>query len=187
MSNPEDYTLIATLWFLVIDNKGRTGNFISILTEPETTALYTINSLYTSPYDPLGFAPLGNNFNISFHGARIPANNPNSAITKASVNDSFNVNVPNGSFNASAVYYDNGTDFINVNEQEVFMVNGGYGLFEDAKIAIIKYDNTGEIFGHPFIRRVEVFKLIKRSPLEDIEYDDFCKKFPKICANPVAE
>jgi len=172
MKKPEDYKLIATLWFVVIDNKERTGNFISIKTEPKTTALYTISSLYTSPYDPLGFAPLGNNFNISFNGARIPADNPNSAITKASVNDSFTVNVPNGSFNASAVYYDNGNDFINVNEQEVFMVNGGYGLFEDAKIAVIKYDNTGEIFGYPFSRRVEVFKLKKRHHSEDDSDDD---------------
>ena len=172
MKKPEDYKLIATLWFRVIENKERTDNYINIITEPETTALYNIRSLYTSPCNPLGFAPLGNNFNISFNGARILVNNPNSAITKASVNDSFTVNVPNGSFNASSVYYDSGNDFINVNEQEVFMVNGGYGLFEDAKIAVIKYDNTGEIFGYPFSRRVEVYKLKKKHLSEDEEDED---------------
>jgi hypothetical protein len=171
MYKPEDYKLIATLWFLIIENKECTGNYVSKITEPKTTSLNTISSLYSSPYDVLGFAPLGNNFNISFNGARISADKPNSAIKKASVNNSFTVNVPNGSFNASSLYYDNLTNFINVNEQEVFTVNSGHGIFEDAKIALIKYDNTGKIFGYPFSRRIEIYKLKKKHLLDDKEDD----------------
>jgi len=159
MTKPEDYKLIATLWYSTIENEQPNANVINFNTTPETVAVSNIRSLYSSPYDPLGFGPLGNEFNISYQITRIPTNNPNSAITKPSQNETFVVNVPSGSFNATAVYFDNGSSTTTNAEKEVFMVNGGTGIFGDAKIAIIKYDNTGEIFGYPFSRRVEVFKL----------------------------
>jgi hypothetical protein len=38
-------------------------------------------------------------------------------------------------------------------------VTGGRGLFDGPSIAVIKYDNTGELFGYPGVRRLEVYKL----------------------------
>lgn len=158
MRKPEDYTLVATLWYSRIENGKPNSNLVITNTTPEVFAGSDVRSLYTSPNDPLGFGPLGNKFYILIQGIRIPAINPNSAIDKPTFYEIYSINVPNGSFNASAIYIDFGTEKITTNEEETFMINGGTGIFEDAKIAIIKYDNTGDIFGFPQSRRIEVFK-----------------------------
>jgi hypothetical protein len=159
MSSPEEYELIATLYYSVLENKEFNIQIVNYETTPLDTAYAFITSLYTNPESPLGFGPLGNDFNISYTGVRTPLDNTNSAITKRSFNETFTVNVPTGSLVANAVYYDNGSDFRTIVDETVFTVNGGRGLFNDAAIAVIKFDNTGEIFGYAGSRRIEVYKL----------------------------
>jgi hypothetical protein len=155
MSGPKDYELIATLWYF-FENNAQT---VSYETVPFTIAVDNIISLYTNPEDPLGFGPLGNDFTISFTAVRTPVNNPNSAITLPSYKETFFINVPSGSIEGTSVYYDRGTDFTTTVDENIFTITGGRGLFDDAAIAIIKYDNDGTIFGIKGSRRVEVFKL----------------------------
>ena len=161
MSHPEEYELIATLWYSTRENKEPTFQVIYYKTKPLTTADASILSLYTNPGNPLGFGPLGNDFTILYEGVRTLVNNANSAITFPSFKETFIVNVPSGSLKASAVYYDRGSGFETVVNENIFTVSGGSGLFNDASIAIINYDNSGEKFGKPFSRRIEVFKLKK--------------------------
>ena len=161
MAEEQEYELIATLWYSTIENGKNNLQIVSYETKPLTDAYAVILSLYTNPKSPLGFGPLGNDFNISYQSVRIPVNNTNSAITLPSFKETFIVNVPSGSLKASAVYYDRGSGFETVVNENIFTVSGGSGLFNDASIAIINYDNSGEKFGKPFSRRIEVFKLKK--------------------------
>ena len=154
-----EYELIATLWYSSIENDKSNVQVVSYETNPLTDAYAVILSLYTNPENPLGFGPLGNDFTISYQGVRIPVNNPNSAVTLPSFKETFIVNVPSGSLEASAVYFDRGNGTTTTVDENIFTVSGGRGLFSDAKIAIIKYDNSGETFGYPLSRRIEVFKL----------------------------
>ena len=159
MPHPEDYELIATLWYSTTENFKPNAQFVNYQIEPETKAFDNIRSLYTSPENPLGFGPLGNNFTISFTGVRTPTDNTNSAITLPSFKETFFINVPSGSIEGSAVYYDNGSGNVTTVDEVIFTVTGGRDLFNDAAIVVIKYDNTGEIFGYPGSRRIEVYKL----------------------------
>ena len=159
MSNPEDYELIATLWYSVIENSKPNAQSVAYQTEPVTIAFDNIRSIYSNPSDPLGFAPLGNNFTISYKSVKTPTTNTNSAITFPSFKETFIINVPTGTIEASCVYFDRSLDATTTVDENIFTVTGGRGLFNDASIAIIKYDNTGEIFGYPGSRRIEVYKL----------------------------
>jgi hypothetical protein len=158
MSAPKDYELIATLWYLLDGN----AQAVVYETNPFLFSLSAIDyivSLYTNPEDPLGFGPLGNDFTISYSAVRTPVNNPNSAITLPSYKETFFINVPAGSIEGTSVYYDTGTGLETTVDENIFTISGGRGLFHDAAIAIIKYDNDGSIFGIKGSRRVEVFKL----------------------------
>jgi hypothetical protein len=159
MSGPKDYELIATLWYSVSENKLPNAQKVNYETEPITVAYDNIRSLYTNPNDPLGFGPLGNDFTISYKAVRTPVNNPNSAITLPSLKETFFINVPAGSIEGTSVYYDRGSGDITTIDENIFTITGGRGLFDDAAIAIIKYDNDGSIFGINGARRIEVFKL----------------------------
>ena len=161
---PEDYELVTTLWYATREDGNQNSQTVLYDTVPVNSVAANIRSLYSNPYDPLGFGPLGNDFTISYKGARTPVNNPNSAISKASVNETFLINVPSGSFEASTVYYDTATGTEASVEENVFTVTGGRGIFQDAEIAIITYDNSGQKFGYPFSRKIEVFRL-KDSPI----------------------
>ena len=161
MPGNEEYELIATLWYATKDNGKSTFQLVEFETEPIADASATIFSLYTNPENPLGFGPLGNDFNISYDSIRTPVNNPNSAITLPSYKETLITNIPSGSFEASAVYYDRGTGLDTTVNKNTFTVSGGRGLFSDASIAIIDYDNSGEKFGYPSSRRIDVFKLKK--------------------------
>ena len=159
MPEAEEYELIATLWYATVENDKSNFQIVSYETKPITDAYAVILSLYTNPENPLGFGPLGNDFNISYTGVRIPVDNSNSAITLPSFKETFIVNVPSGSLEASSVYYDRGSGEDTTVDENIFTVSGGRGLFSDAEIAIIKYDNSGKTFGYPSSRRIEVFKL----------------------------
>ena len=161
MPHPEEYELIATLWYSIRENKEPNSQAVNYITEPFGDAFANIRSLYTNPENPLGFGPLGNDFTISYQGVRTPVDNVNSAITLPSFKETFIINVPAGSIEGSAVYYDNGSGNETTINDAIFTVTGGRGLFNDAAIAIIKYDNTGEIFGYTGSRRIEVYKLKK--------------------------
>jgi hypothetical protein len=157
---PEDYHLIATLWYTTREDGKPNAQKVDYNTNPVNSDAYSdIRSLYSSPSNPSGFGPLGNDFTISYQGVRTPDNNSNSAITKSSFNETFLINVPSGSFEASAVYYDTGSGTETTVKENIFTVTGGKGLFHDASIALITYDNSGEKFGQLFCRRVEVFSL----------------------------
>jgi hypothetical protein len=54
---------------------------------------------------------------------------------------------------------DRGRRLVTTVNKNTFTVSGGRGLFNDASIAIINYDNSGEKFGNPLSRRIKVFKL----------------------------
>ena len=159
MPGNEEYELIATLWYATKDNGKSTLQNVSYETKPFADASASIISLYTNPENPLGFGPLGNDFTISYNGVRTPVDNPNSAITFPSYKETFIVNVPSGSLEASSVYYDRGSGFETSVDENIFTVSGGRGLFMCSAIAIIKYDNEGTIFGEKSSRRIEVFKL----------------------------
>ena len=159
MSGLEEYELVATLWYSVRENELPNSQAVAFETIPFGDAYANIRSLYTNPENPLGFGPLGNDFTISYTGVRTPLDNPNSAITLPSYKETFIINVPSGSIEGSSVYYDreDGTD--TTVDENIFTVSGGRGLFSDAAIAIIKYDNDGTKFGEKGSRRIEVFKL----------------------------
>lgn len=162
MSASDKYELIATVWYKIVENGQPTSQRVIYDTTPvDSDAVSTIFSLYTSPNDPLGFAPLGNLFTIFYDGVRTPINNNNSAITLPSYKETFVVNVPNGTCIATAVYYDKGNSVVTTVNDVIFTVTGGRGIFNDADIALITYDNIGNIFGEPFTRRVEFYKLKK--------------------------
>ena len=157
---PEDYELIATLWYATREDGKPNSQPVFYNTDPVKSDAYAnIRSLYSSPYDSLGFGPLGNDFTISYQGVRTPVNNPNSAITFPSYKETLLINVPAGSIEASAVYYDRGTTTDTTVNENIFTVTGGRGIFQDAEIAIITYDNSGDKFGKPTSRRIEVFRL----------------------------
>tara|TARA_B110000037_G_scaffold206562_1_gene252627 strand:+ start:145 stop:399 length:255 start_codon:yes stop_codon:yes gene_type:complete len=81
------------------------SQFIDYETDPKlSNADASIISLYTNPENQLGFGPLGNDFTISYTGVRTNVDNSNSAITSPSFKETFIVNVPSGSLEASAVY-----------------------------------------------------------------------------------
>lgn len=159
MSGAEKYELITTLWYSVIENKEPNSQAVNYETFPKTEAFDTIRSLYTNPQNNLGFVPLGNDFTISYTGVRTPVDNPNSAITLPSFKETFFINVPTGSIEATAVYYDTGSSTQTTLDENIFTVAAGRGLFQDAEIAIIKYDNTGELFGYAGARRIEIYKI----------------------------
>ena len=159
MSDAEKYELITTLWYSVIENKEPNAQTVNYETFPKTEAYDNIRSLYTNPQDNLGFGPLGNYFTISYTGVRTPVDNPNSAITLPSFKETFFINVPNGSIEATSVYYDTGSSTQTTVDENIFTVAAGRGLFQDAEIAIIKYDNTGELFGYAGARRIEIYKI----------------------------
>ena len=157
---PEDYELMATLWYATKEDGKPNFQNVSYETVPvNSEANDTILSLYSDPSSLIGFGPLGNDWTISYTGVRTPVDNPNSAITFPSYKETFNINVPNGSIEASAVYYDKGSGFETTVNENIFTVTGGRGVFQDAAIAIITYDNSGEIFGKPSSRRIEIFRL----------------------------
>jgi hypothetical protein len=160
MSASEKYELITTVWYKVSENGQMTSQNVNYNTIPvESDADSIIFSLYTSPNDPLGFAPLGNLFTISYDAVRTPINNNNSAITLSSLKETILVNVPNGTCVATAVYYDKGNSGLTNVKEVIFTVTGGRGIFYDADIVLVTYDDTGNIFGEPFSRRVEFYKL----------------------------
>ena len=159
MPQPEEYELITTLWYSTRENKLRNDQSVAFITDPPANAYDNIRSLYTNPHDSLGFGPLGNDFTISYTGVRTPVNNDNSAITFPSFKETFIINVPAGTIEASAVYYDRGSDDETSIDENIFTVSGGRGIFNGAVIAIIKYDKDGDILGEPFSRRIEVYKL----------------------------
>ena len=146
MPHPEEYELIATLWYSTRENKEPNSQAVSYETEPFGNAYANIRSLYTNPENPLGFGPLGNDFTISYQGVRTPVDNVNSASTLPSFKETFIINVPAGSIEGSAVYFDRGSGTDTTVDENVFTVSGGRGLFNDASIAIIKYDNNNVIF-----------------------------------------
>ena len=157
---PEDYELVATLWYAIRTDGKLTFQNVDYKTVPANSeATDSILSLTSSPYNPLGFGPLGNDWTISYQGVRTPVNNENSAITFPSYKETFIINVPNGSVEASSVYYDKGSGFDTTVNENIFTVTGGRGVFQDSEIAIITYDNSGEIFGEPSSRRIDVFRL----------------------------
>ena len=157
---PEDYELVATLWYAIrVDGKLTIQNVNYETVPVNSEASDSILSLYSDPSSPLGFGPLGNDWTISYTGVRTPVNNPNSAITFPSYKETFIINVPNGSIEASSVYYDRGSGFDTTVSENIFTVTGGRGIFQDSEIAIITYDNSGEIFGEPSSRRIEIFRL----------------------------
>ena len=176
MTKPEDYKLIATLWYSTEDNGNSNAQQIEYTTTPTTVSDDSIRSLYTAPCNPLGFGPLGNEFTISYQTVKTLVNNPYSSITKSSFKETMFVNVPNGSFEACAVYYDNSVNNETTISENIFTVTGGRGIFNDANIALVKYDNKGDIFGYPFTRRVEIFKLKNRHNSEDDDDDKKCNK-----------
>ena len=157
---PEDYELLTTLWYATRENGKLNGQSVTYDTVPvNSDSNDDIRSLYSDPKGTLGFGPLGNDWTISYKGVRTPVNNENSAITFPSYKETFNINVPSGSFEGAAVYYDKGSGFDTTVNENVFIVTGGRGVFQDAAIALITYDNNGEIFGEPFSRRIEVYRL----------------------------
>jgi hypothetical protein len=157
---PEDYELVATLWYASSEDGKPTFQLVSYDTVPVDGGAYdVILSLYSDPKSTLGWGPLGNDWTISYKGVRTPVNNENSAITFPSYKETFIINVPNGSVEASSVYYDRGSGVDTTVNENIFTVSGGRGVFQDSEIAIITYDNSGEIFGEPSSRRIEVFKL----------------------------
>jgi hypothetical protein len=157
---PEDYELVATLWYAIRTDGKLTFQNVDYKTVPANSeATDSILSLTSSPYNPLGFGPLGNDWTISYQGVRTSVGNENSAITFPSYKETFIINVPAGSIEASSVYYDKGSGFDTTVNENIFTVTGGRGVFQDSEIAIITYDNSGEIFGEPSSRRIEVFRL----------------------------
>jgi hypothetical protein len=158
--NPEDYELITTLWYATREDGKRNAQDVEYDTVPVNSGAFdSMRSLYSDPSSPLGFGPLGNDFTISGKGVRTGVGNPNSAITLPSYKETFFINVPNGSIEASAVYYDKGSEKETIIDENIFTVTGGRGVFQDAEIALITYDNSGEKFGQPFSRRIEVYRL----------------------------
>jgi hypothetical protein len=159
MSISEKYELITTLWYSIRENKLPNSQVVGFETEPFADAGANIRSLYTNPENQLGYGPLGNEFTISYTGVKTPLDNPNSNITLSSFKETFFINVPSGSIKGSSVYYDSVDGTGTTVDENIFTVSGGKGLFHDAVIAIIKYDNTGKLFGYAGARRIEVYKL----------------------------
>ena len=158
--NPEDYELVITLWYATREDGKPNSQIVNYDTIPVNSDAYdNIRSLYSDPSNPLGFGPLGNDFTISYKGVRTPTTNVNSAVTFPSFKETLVLNVPSGSIEAGAVYYDKGSGDETTIDESIFTVTGGRGVFQDAKIALITYDNSGEKFGKPFSRRIEVFRL----------------------------
>jgi hypothetical protein len=52
MCKPEDYKLIAILWYATEDNGNSTAQLIKYTTTPTTVSYDNIRSLYTSPNNP---------------------------------------------------------------------------------------------------------------------------------------
>jgi hypothetical protein len=163
---PEDYELLTTLWYATREDGKPNSQAVLYNTVPVASDAYdNIRSLYSDPENPLGFGPLGNDYTISYKGVRTSVGNENSAITFPSFKETFIINVPAGSIEGGAVYYDKGSGTDTTVDENVFTVTGGSGVFQGAEIAIISYDNSGDKFGEPSSRRIEVFKLKDHSPL----------------------
>ena len=157
---PEDYELLTTLWYATREDGKPNSQAVLYNTVPVASDAYdNIRSLYSDPENPLGFIPLGNDYTISYKGVRTSVDNENSAITFPSFTETFIINVPAGSIDGGAVYYDKGSGTDTTVDENIFTITGGSGVFQDAEIAIISYDNSGEKFGEPFSRRIEVFRL----------------------------
>lgn len=93
---------------------------------------------------------------ITFNGYRlVPVNNN---IDDPQYNETFTITTPDGNLVATATYIDNGTSFITELDKLEYMVLNGSGIFSNAFKVIIHFDNTGDKFGTPFSRHVEIYK-----------------------------
>jgi hypothetical protein len=161
---PQDYELIATMWYLARNEEDElTSNIIYYSRKnPENgSSDSSVLSLTTGPTNPLGaWACMGNEFSISFNVSRInPVNSNISCITKQYYKSQVLISVPNGEVSGIEYHYQNG-DSINFNVNTItYNVSSGSGIFENAKIIQITTDNDGTLFGKKWSRRVEVFKL----------------------------
>lgn len=148
------------LWYSTRENGKSNSQAVYYDTIPKNIISgTTIRSLYSDPDSPLGFVPLGNNYNITYTCCRTPTNNLNSAITFSSCFETFNINTPFGSVSGSTVYYDKGSGIDTSVDKNIYNITGGTGNFRESVIAIITYDNSGEKFGYPFSRKIEFFRL----------------------------
>src|SRR6056300_849812 len=137
---PEDYELLTTLWYSTREDGKPNSQVVAYDTVPVNSDAYdNIRSLYSNPSSPAGFGPLGNDFTISYKGVRTALGNENSAITFPSFKETFVMNVPSGSIEGGAVYYDRGSGNETTVDENVFTVTGGSGVFQGAEIALITY------------------------------------------------
>jgi|TARA_B110000483_G_scaffold238393_1_gene314934 hypothetical protein len=164
MSTNEEkqYTLIATLWY-----SGKTKNsegifesnaqYINVTTTPATENYHDIRAMNTSP--DTGYESLGDSSTISYTGCRTILENKNSDITTPTFKEDFVISTPGSLLTGTSVYPDSGFGEITTTDKTIWAITGGTGIFQDANLARIDYDNKGFKFGIEYSRRVRVFKV----------------------------
>ena len=146
MPKPEDYELITTLWF-------NSDNISNSNFDSEESSKLNICPLYNMSSSKCVFAPIGDQFKLIYQN-----NSSSSEINKRKYFDSLLINIPYGSVNSTPSFYYN--DYYNYEDDcQLYTVNDGNGIFKNASIILITFDDKGVKFGYKNSRRVEIFKL----------------------------
>lgn len=128
----------------------------------EYFSTFQYHSLQTLPLTDENFHPLGDQSQILWDGARVPA--PVNGELFATYKEDGNIYLPGGSISISQIYSDSGTSNATTVPRVVFMVKGTSGDYAGNgpdKVMIVEYDNDGTIFGdgsHKFLRRLRLVK-----------------------------
>ncbi len=156
------YKLLKTIWYryYIENNDGDltlATNNVDILTNPFTECIYSINSMSKSPEENM--ESLGNKNCITYSGIRIPPNNFNSTVKSQFFNEKFYIFTPDGNLSGEHSYQDFASGSETTINKSTFTCTGGTGVFRDATFVQITYDNSGDIFGFPYSRRLRVFQV----------------------------
>lgn len=156
------YKLLKTVWYRYYKENesgdlANATNNVDLLTNPFTECTYSINSMTLSP--EANMQPLGNTHTLTYSGIRIPPNNFNSTVTEQFFNEKFYLATPEGSLAGEHTYTDASTGDVTTINKTTFTCTGGTGVFRGANFVQFTYDNSGEIFGFPYARKVRVFQV----------------------------
>ncbi len=161
---PEQYNHIKTLWYIYKEININNGsievisNAHDFLTNPFTTCTDSLLTMCESPAKD--FESYGNDHTISYYGIRIEPNNSLSGVTLPFYKECFVITRPEGTLTGVAVYPDGGNTDTTTVDRTSWTVTGGTGIYKHANFVQITYDNSGERFGHPFGRKIRIFKVV---------------------------
>ena len=145
--------LLKTYYYKFRNQDGQPlSNATNYVTDPTTESSSYILHLTDKNYNPIKNV-------IGFTTVIIPANNPNSGITKQTFKESFMIKTKYGFVSANTFYFDPSSSTATSIPFVDYTVTESSGDVKNAVKVTIEFDNDGTIFsnGVKFARRVRVY------------------------------